>query len=52
MPSPKPGKGGADPEFSPFCSKQCKLIDLGAWLNGQYRIVEPDSSRGKKNDED
>lgn len=23
----------------PFCSKKCRLIDLGRWLNGDYRLV-------------
>jgi len=27
-------------KFFPFCSKQCKLIDLGAWLDAKYRISE------------
>ncbi len=22
----------------PFCSKRCKLVDLGRWLGGNYRI--------------
>lgn len=22
----------------PFCSERCKLIDLGRWASGQYRI--------------
>lgn len=22
----------------PFCSKRCRLIDLGKWLGGDYRI--------------
>ncbi|HDH04291.1 MAG TPA: DNA gyrase inhibitor YacG [Nitrospirae bacterium] len=22
----------------PFCSERCKLIDLGAWASGQYKI--------------
>ena len=22
----------------PFCSPRCKLVDLGNWLNGSYRI--------------
>ena len=26
------------PAFFPFCSKRCKLIDLGAWLDAEYRI--------------
>jgi len=25
--------------FYPFCSRRCKLIDLGQWLDGNYRIV-------------
>ncbi|WP_097460132.1 DNA gyrase inhibitor YacG [Mangrovitalea sediminis] len=23
----------------PFCSERCKLIDLGAWANEEYRIA-------------
>lgn len=22
----------------PFCSERCKLVDLGAWSSGDYRI--------------
>ena len=29
------------PSF-PFCSPRCRLIDLGRWLGGDYRI--PDAS--------
>ncbi len=31
------------PEF-PFCSKRCRLIDLGRWLDGDYAVPseEPD----------
>lgn len=25
--------------FFPFCSRRCKLIDLGAWLDAKYRII-------------
>ncbi|UJR81616.1 DNA gyrase inhibitor YacG [Sandaracinus amylolyticus] len=25
----------------PFCSARCKLIDLGNWLDGAYRIAGP-----------
>lgn len=28
--------------FRPFCSQRCKLIDLGAWANEDYKI--PDKS--------
>ena len=33
-------------KFYPFCSNRCKLIDLGKWLDGNYRIpaVEDDKS--------
>ncbi|KAA0020899.1 DNA gyrase inhibitor YacG [Salinicola corii] len=24
--------------YRPFCSKRCKLIDLGAWADGSHRI--------------
>jgi hypothetical protein len=24
--------------FRPFCSERCKLIDLGKWIEEQYRI--------------
>ena len=23
----------------PFCSERCKLVDLGAWLDAEYRIA-------------
>jgi endogenous inhibitor of DNA gyrase (YacG/DUF329 family) len=25
--------------FLPFCSQRCKLIDLGAWLDAEYKIL-------------
>jgi endogenous inhibitor of DNA gyrase (YacG/DUF329 family) len=25
----------------PFCSLTCRLIDLGVWLDEQYRIPDP-----------
>ncbi|HEX9637089.1 MAG TPA: DNA gyrase inhibitor YacG [Acidobacteriota bacterium] len=28
----------------PFCSEHCKLIDLGRWLDGAYRIPGPRQS--------
>jgi len=27
-----------DPAWRPFCSERCKLLDLGRWLDGRYRI--------------
>jgi len=26
--------------WRPFCSERCKLIDLGNWASGEYRIPE------------
>ena len=39
------------PGFFPFCSQRCKLIDLGAWLDAEYRITgvpeaDPDAPHG------
>jgi len=28
-------------EYGPFCSKRCRLIDLGKWLGGEHAISEP-----------
>jgi len=30
---------GPKSEFRPFCSKRCKLIDLGEWANGEKVIA-------------
>lgn len=27
--------------YGPFCSKRCKLIDLGKWLGEEFRLSEP-----------
>jgi endogenous inhibitor of DNA gyrase (YacG/DUF329 family) len=34
----QPGRTPRRPSFFPFCSQRCKLIDLGAWLDAEYRI--------------
>jgi endogenous inhibitor of DNA gyrase (YacG/DUF329 family) len=35
-------KQGAAPRSenpaAPFCSERCKMIDLGKWLNEEYRV--------------
>ena len=28
-------------EYRPFCSKKCKLIDLGEWANEEKKISRP-----------
>lgn len=30
----------AEVPWRPFCSQRCKLVDLGKWLNEEYRVVE------------
>ncbi len=34
----------ADKDF-PFCSKRCRLMDLGAWSEGEYKISRPIEER-------
>jgi endogenous inhibitor of DNA gyrase (YacG/DUF329 family) len=48
-------KARARNEVFPFCSQRCKTVDLGKWLNEDYRIPaedapddEPDNGAGKK----
>ncbi|MCO6441436.1 MAG: DNA gyrase inhibitor YacG [Nitrococcus mobilis] len=42
--------------YRPFCCRRCKLIDLGAWLDGSHRIPgselagEPGGADGDSND--
>ena len=53
---PQPGRAGMKPNacptcrksgpwfdgpYGPFCSKRCRLIDLGKWLGEENRISEP-----------
>jgi len=39
--------GGSPPAEFPFCSRRCRLLDLGRWLRGEYCIpgapVDPES---------
>lgn len=32
------GRKQMNARYFPFCSKRCRLVDLGAWLEGNYRI--------------
>jgi len=52
-----------DDEYFPFCSDRCRLIDLGKWASGEYRISSPildpevleglnEESRRPRNDDD
>jgi endogenous inhibitor of DNA gyrase (YacG/DUF329 family) len=33
------GQGPAEWPQYPFCSDRCRLIDLGRWLNEDYRLA-------------
>jgi len=35
--SPQGQSGEA--KFFPFCSRRCKLVDLGDWLDARYKIT-------------
>ena len=38
--------------FFPFCSRRCKMEDLGKWLDEDYRIsMTPDSTEREVPDE-
>lgn len=30
-----------DAEDAPFCSERCRVIDLGKWASGEYRVSSP-----------
>ncbi|TAG81905.1 MAG: DNA gyrase inhibitor YacG [Burkholderiales bacterium] len=30
---------GPQSKWRPFCSERCKLMDLGAWANEEYRVA-------------
>ncbi len=34
----KPAAARAANRAFPFCSDRCRLLDLGKWLGGEYRI--------------
>lgn len=42
--------------FAPFCSERCRLLDLGAWLDGDYKIpgrsVDPLAPEGSSEPSD
>lgn len=27
--------------FGPFCSRRCKLVDLGKWFGEEHKVSEP-----------
>jgi uncharacterized protein len=43
---------GEAAKYFPFCSDQCRLIDLGRWLDGKYQIPADDESAIPRDDRD
>jgi endogenous inhibitor of DNA gyrase (YacG/DUF329 family) len=41
-----------DNPYRPFCSQRCKLIDLGQWATGAYRIPQEERDSGQTEDEE
>jgi len=40
--------------FRPFCSERCKMIDLGAWANDEYKLPTqdvPQADGGREEDQ-
>lgn len=35
------GRGPKEWPDWPFCSSRCRIVDLGRWLGGSYRIESP-----------
>ena len=40
------------PKYYPFCSNRCKLVDLGAWLDADYKVVSKVESDAPELSED
>jgi uncharacterized protein len=36
----------------PFCTERCRLVDLGNWLDGRYKIASTNDERKPDDDED
>ncbi|MEI6303177.1 MAG: DNA gyrase inhibitor YacG [Betaproteobacteria bacterium] len=44
----------AENRYRPFCSERCKMVDLGAWANEEYRVaaVEQEDEVGDSDEGD
>lgn len=42
----KPVAWTPDSTWRPFCSRRCRLIDLGDWLDESHRISDPTDAPG------
>ena len=50
--TPRSAKAESEAPPQPFCSPRCKLIDLGNWLDGSYRIPGPSALSEEDEDGD
>jgi endogenous inhibitor of DNA gyrase (YacG/DUF329 family) len=41
-----------DPQYRPFCSERCQLIDLARWADGDYRIAADSADPAPAGEED
>jgi endogenous inhibitor of DNA gyrase (YacG/DUF329 family) len=46
----KPPDDASLPSCFPFCSPACKLVDLGRWLDGKYRVPGPPEESSRDGD--
>jgi hypothetical protein len=42
-PAPRPVAGATAESPFPFCTRRCRTIDLGNWLDERYRVDEVSS---------
>jgi uncharacterized protein len=47
----KPSKKDGN-KFFPFCCERCHLVDLGKWLNEEYRVPSQDGGSTPSTDEE
>lgn len=49
------GRKQINASFFPFCSERCRLLDLGAWLEGRYAVpvspTEPEDEDAATNND-
>jgi endogenous inhibitor of DNA gyrase (YacG/DUF329 family) len=38
----------SESEYRPFCSEKCKLLDLGDWIEGNFRVPDENSQLDEK----
>ncbi len=36
-----PADPSTRPKSYPFCTERCRLVDLGRWFNGEYKVSDP-----------